>query len=88
MPKHSTHKGESHKSSLSTIDSTGQPGENAVRDAEIIADILTAPADESAAKGENQQHFIDTAKNLLTGVILHVLASPEIRNKTLGGVLD
>ncbi len=65
-----------------------RPGENAVRDAEIIADILTAPQDESAAKGENQQHFIDTAKNLLTGAILHVLASPEIRNKTLGGVLD
>ena len=33
-----------------------RPGENAVRDAEIIADILTAPQDESAAKGENQQH--------------------------------
>ena len=65
-----------------------RPGENAVRDAEIIADILTAPQDESAAKGENQQHFIDTAKNLLTGAILHVLSSPEIRNKTLGGVLD
>ena len=65
-----------------------RPGENAVRDAEIIADILTAPQDESAAKGENQQHFIDTAKNLLTGAILHVLSSPEIRNKSLGGVLD
>ena len=65
-----------------------RPGENAVRDAEIIADILTAPQDESAAKGENQQHFIDTAKNLLTGAILHVLASPEISDKSLGGVLD
>jgi len=65
-----------------------RPGENAVRDAEIIADILTAPQDDSAAKGENQQHFIDTAKNLLTGAILHVLASPEISDKSLGGVLD
>lgn len=65
-----------------------RPGENAVRDAEIIADILTAPQDESAARGENQQHFIDTAKNLLTGAILHVLASPEMRDKSLGGVLD
>ncbi len=65
-----------------------RPGENAVRDAEIIADILTAPQDDAAAKGENQQHFIDTAKNLLTGAILHVLASPEIRDKSLGGVLD
>ena len=63
-------------------------GENAVRDAEIIADILTSPQDETAAKGENQQHFIDTAKNLLTGAILHVLASPEIQDKSLGGVLD
>ena len=65
-----------------------RPGENAVRDAEIIADILTSPQDETAAKGENQQHFIDTAKNLLTGAILHVLASPEIQDKSLGGVLD
>ena len=65
-----------------------RPGENAVRDAEIIADILTAPQDESGAKGENQQHFIDTAKNLLTGAILHVLASPEVQDKSLGGVLD
>jgi len=65
-----------------------RPGENAVRDAEIIADILTAPQNESVAKGENQQHFIDTAKNLLTGAILHVLASPEISDKSLGGVLD
>ena len=63
-------------------------GENAVRDAEIIADILTSPQDDAAAKGENQQHFIDTAKNLLTGAILHVLASPEIQDKSLGGVLD
>ena len=65
-----------------------RPGENAVRDAEIIADILTAPQDDAAGKGENQQHFIDTAKNLLTGAILHVLASPEIQDKSLGGVLD
>jgi type IV secretion system protein VirD4 len=63
-------------------------GENSVRDAEIIADILTAPQDDSSAKGENQQHFIDTAKNLLTGAILHVLACPECPDKSLGGVLD
>lgn len=57
----------------------------AYRDANMIADILTTPADGKV--DGSQKHWIDTARGLITGAILHVLCS-DYSNKNLGGVLD
>jgi len=56
----------------------------AYRDASMIADILTSPADGNA--DGSSKHWIDTAKDLLTGAILHVKFS-DYCDKSLGGVL-
>ena len=59
--------------------------ESAYRDASMIADILTSPADGKIDGGS--KHWVDTAKDLLTGAILHVTFS-DYHDKSLGGVLD
>jgi type IV secretion system protein VirD4 len=57
----------------------------AYRDASMIADILTSPADGKVDGGS--RHWVDTAKDLLTGTILHVKFS-DYRDKSLCGVLN
>jgi type IV secretion system protein VirD4 len=57
----------------------------AYRDASMIADILTSPADGKIDGGS--KHWVDTAKDLITGVILHVKCS-DYRDKSLYGVLS
>jgi type IV secretion system protein VirD4 len=57
----------------------------AYRDASMIADILTSPADGKVDGGS--KHWVDTAKDLITGVILHVKFS-DYRDKSLCGVLN
>jgi type IV secretion system protein VirD4 len=57
----------------------------AYRDASMIADILTSPADGKVDGGS--KHWVDTAKDLITGVILHVKFS-DYRDKSLYGVLN
>ncbi|MCL2763600.1 MAG: type IV secretory system conjugative DNA transfer family protein, partial [Treponema sp.] len=56
----------------------------AYRDASMIADILTSPADGKV--DGSSKHWTDTAKDLITGVILHVKCS-DYRDKSLYGVL-
>jgi len=58
--------------------------ECAYRDASMIADILTSPADGKADGG--LKHWTDTAKDLITGTILHVKFS-DYPDKSLYGVL-
>jgi type IV secretion system protein VirD4 len=58
--------------------------ESAYRDASMIADILTSPADGKADSGS--KHWTDTAKDLITGTILHVKFS-DYQDKSLYGVL-
>jgi type IV secretion system protein VirD4 len=57
----------------------------AYRDASMIADILTSPADGKVDGGA--KHWIDTAKDLITGTILHVKFS-DYQDKSLCGVLS
>lgn len=57
----------------------------AYRDANMIAEILTTPSDGKV--DGSQKHWIDTARGLITGVILHVLCS-SYKDKNLGGVRD
>ena len=57
----------------------------AYRDASMIADILTSPADGKVDGGS--KHWVDTAKDLLTGTILHVKFS-DYQDKSLCGVLN
>jgi type IV secretion system protein VirD4 len=59
--------------------------ECAYRDASMIADILTSPADGKVDGGS--KHWVDTAKDLITGVILHVKFS-DYKDKSLHGVLN
>ncbi|MDR0456181.1 MAG: type IV secretory system conjugative DNA transfer family protein [Treponema sp.] len=56
----------------------------AYRDASMIADILTSPADGKA--DGSSKHWTDTAKDLITGTILHVKCS-DYPDKSLYGVL-
>ena len=56
----------------------------AYRDASMIADILTSPADGKA--DGSSKHWTDTAKDLITGTILHVKFS-DYPDKSLYGVL-
>jgi len=58
--------------------------EYAYRDASMIADILTSPADGRADGGS--RHWTETAKDLITGTILHVKFS-DYPDKSLYGVL-
>lgn len=58
----------------------------AFRDASLIADILLSPQDGSQA-GENEKHFIDTAKDLLTTTMLHIRTSKKFKQKNMEGVL-
>jgi type IV secretion system protein VirD4 len=55
------------------------------RDASMIADILTSPADGKV--DGSSKHWVDTAKDLLTGVILHVKYS-NMPDKSLYGCLE
>jgi len=57
----------------------------AYRDASMIADILTSPADGKV--DGSSKHWVDTAKDLLTGVILHVKYS-NMPDKSLYGCLE
>ncbi|MDR2716765.1 MAG: type IV secretory system conjugative DNA transfer family protein [Treponema sp.] len=54
------------------------------RDASMIADILTSPADGKI--DGSSKHWTDTAKDLITGTILHVKFS-DYPDKSLYGVL-
>jgi type IV secretion system protein VirD4 len=58
---------------------------SAYRDASMIADILTSPADGKV--DGSSKHWVDTAKDLLTGVILHVKCS-NMPDKSLYGCLE
>jgi type IV secretion system protein VirD4 len=58
---------------------------SAYRDASMIADILTSPADGKV--DGSSKHWVDTAKDLLTGVILHVKCS-NLPDKSLYGCLE
>jgi len=58
--------------------------DSAYRDASMIADILTSPADGKA--DGSSKHWTDTAKDLITGTILHVKFS-DYADKSLYGVL-
>lgn len=57
----------------------------AYKDANMIAHILVTPADGKI--DGSQAHWIETAKELITGVILHVKCS-DCKNKNLAGVLS
>jgi len=59
--------------------------DSAYRDASMIADILTSPADGKI--DGNSKHWVDTAKDLLTGVILHARFS-GLSDKSLYGCLE
>jgi type IV secretion system protein VirD4 len=59
--------------------------DSAYRDASMIADILATPADGKV--DGSQKHWVDTAKDLITGTILHVKCS-DYKDKTLYGVLS
>ena len=59
--------------------------ESAYRDASMIADILTSPADGKI--DGSSKHWVDTAKDLLTGVILHIKFS-NMPDKSLYGCLE
>jgi type IV secretion system protein VirD4 len=65
------------------LDELGE--ECAYRDASMIADILTSPADGKVDGGS--KHWTDTAKDLITGTILHVKFS-DYPDKSLYGVLN
>jgi type IV secretion system protein VirD4 len=58
--------------------------ECAYRDASMIADILTSPADGKI--DGSSRHWTDTAKDLITGTILHIKFS-DYPDKSLYGVL-
>jgi len=58
--------------------------ESAFRDASMIADILATPADGKV--DGSSKHWVDTAKDLLTGAILHCKCS-DYPDKSLYGVL-
>jgi type IV secretion system protein VirD4 len=58
---------------------------SAYRDASMIADILTSPADGKV--DGSSKHWVDTAKDLLTGVILHIKYS-NMPDKSLYGCLE
>jgi type IV secretion system protein VirD4 len=55
------------------------------RDASMIADILATPADGKV--DGSSKHWVDTAKDLITGTILHVKCS-DYKDKSLYGVLS
>jgi type IV secretion system protein VirD4 len=59
--------------------------DGAYRDASMIADILATPADGKV--DGSQKHWVDTAKDLITGTILHVKCS-DYPDKSLYGVLS
>lgn len=59
-------------------------GENEVRDAQNIAEIIVGPAEKSGA-----EHFWNSsAKIVITGLILHVLYAEPLQNKTLAIVRE
>lgn len=60
-------------------------GESPFRDASMIADILVTPSDGKI--DGSSKHWIDTARDLLTGAILHVKCS-SYPDKSLYGVLS
>jgi len=60
-----------------------RPGEDAFSDANLIADILTTPAE--GGGNANSEHFRTGAKDFLTAVILHCLCS-DWKNKSLPGL--
>jgi len=59
-----------------------RPGEDAFSDANLIADILTTPAE--GGGNATSAHFQTGAKDFLTAVILHCLCS-DWKNKSLPG---
>jgi len=59
-----------------------RPGEDAFSDANLIADILTTPAE--GGGNATSAHFQTGAKDILTSVILHCLCS-DWKNKSLPG---
>jgi type IV secretion system protein VirD4 len=59
-----------------------RPGDDAFSDANLIADILTAPA--SGGGNASSDHFTTAAKDFLTSLILHCLCS-DWPDKSLAG---
>ena len=59
--------------------------DSAYRDASMLADILATPADGKV--DGSSKHWVDTAKDLLTGAILHCKCS-DYPDKSLYGVLS
>lgn len=60
-------------------------GEDAFSDANLIADILTAPASGAGSGNATSEHFTTAARDFLTALILHCLCSPDWKNKSLSG---
>ena len=59
--------------------------EYAFRDANLIADIIFAPA--KAGSSGTEEHFNNLAKGMATTAILHVRFSDNVEDKSLAGVL-
>ncbi|MGH6952274.1 MAG: type IV secretory system conjugative DNA transfer family protein, partial [Vitreimonas sp.] len=60
-------------------------GENEVRDVQNVVDIIVDPRGETRGA---ERFWNDSAKNVLTGVILHVLYTEPIERKTLAVVRE
>lgn len=56
-------------------------------DALNLADIIVTPDKHNSGGGDNSEHWNETAKYLIKGLILHVLDSPDIKEKSLATVL-
>lgn len=65
-----------------------RPGNCAFRDASNIADILIAPSGQQSLEGSEAAHFNEAAKDLLTGLIMHVVSCPYVKEKSIGSCLD
>ena len=59
---------------------------HAYRDANLIADILFAPQSANAGRSESEAYFSESAKDLITGALLHIRFS-DYPEKTMHGLL-
>jgi type IV secretion system protein VirD4 len=57
-----------------------------VADAQAIATVLVDPHGQGLDTGGDHDHWRKTSRAFLTAVILHVLYSPDIKDKSLAGV--
>lgn len=64
-------------------------GDFAVRDAQVISDILISGQEKkSGGGGDSNEHFNARGKAFLTMAILHVLSAPHRKLKSIKGVLE